>query len=681
MKKLLLVILSVVLVQVAGAQIDRSTYPEPGPAPEIKLGDVASFTLPNGLKVFVVENRKLPRIAFSLVLDRDPLLQGEKAGMLDLFGDMMMGGTASRSKDELDEEVDFIGASLSATSTSLFASALTKNRDKIVELMTDVLYNPIFPENELDKLKRQAISGLAASKDDPNSISGRLTAALNYGKDHPYGETYSEASINNITTQDVKQYYATYFKPNISYLAIVGDISSEEAEKLVMTHFSKWEKGEVPSHRYTIPSVPATSKVALVDRSSAVQTVVNITYPLEMSLSHPDFFITRLMNYVLGGGASSRLFMNLREDKGFTYGAYSSIGSDKLVTSFSARASVKQTATDSAIHEMIYEIKNLAENGVTEDELQAAKANLGGSFGRSLESPSTIASFAINTERYGLPEDFYPTYLQQLNAVTVEDVNNAARKYLKPENLYITAVGNGREIGEKLKVFGEVTRYTNMGDVEKEIDLGDEALDASGVLQAYLEAIGGADAAENIKTVKMELTTEIQGNQITMITVQDTPNEIMIQKVLMAGTEVSKTMMKEGKATVSAMGQSQTLPDEQFEYLKMSMWAIPELFYETMGYTLTVDGVTEIEGELAYKLIIANPTGGELVNYYSVASGLKLRSDDSLSGETTYKNYETFEGVLLPVSLSVQSPMIPVPLDFEVRELEVNGALSDQDLN
>ncbi|MCC5937243.1 MAG: insulinase family protein [Lunatimonas sp.] len=680
MKKLLLIILSVVLVQVAGAQIDRSTYPEPGPAPEIKLGDVASFTLPNGLKVFVVENRKLPRIAFSLVLDRDPLLQGEKAGMLDLYGDMMMGGTASRSKDELDEEVDFIGASLSATSTSLFASALTKNRDKIVELMTDVLYNPIFPENELDKLKKQAISGLAASKDDPNSISGRLTAALNYGKDHPYGETYSEATINHITTQDIKQYYATYFKPNISYLAIVGDISSEEAETLVREHFSKWEKGEVPSHRYAMPTVPPASKVALVDRSSSVQTVVNITYPLEMRLSHPDFFVTRLMNYVLGGGASSRLFMNLREDKGYTYGAYSSIGSDKLVTSFSARASVKQTATDSAIHEMIYEIRNLAENGVTEDELQAAKANLGGSFGRSLESPSTIASFAINTERYGLPDDFYATYLQQLNAVTVEDVNKAARKYLMPDNLYITAVGNGREIGEKLQVFGDLTRYTNMGDVEKEIDLGEEALDASGILQAYLQAIGGASAAEGIKTVKMELATEIQGNQITMITVQDTPNEIMVQKVLMGGTEVSKTVMKDGKATVSAMGQSQTLPDEQFEYLKMSMWSVPELFYETMGYTLTVDGVTEVEGEAAYKLIVANPTGGELINYYSVATGLKLRSDDSLSGETTYKSYEAFEGVLLPVSLSVQSPMIPVPLEFEVKELEVNGSISDQDL-
>jgi len=680
MKKLLLIILSVVLVQVAGAQIDRSTYPEPGPAPEIKLGDVASFSLPNGLKVFVVENRKLPRIAFSLVLDRDPLLQGEKAGMLDLYGDMMMGGTASRSKDELDEEVDFIGASLSATSTSLFASALTKNSDKIVELMTDVLYNPIFPENELDKLKKQAISGLAASKDDPNSISGRLTAALNYGKDHPYGETYSEATINHITTQDIKQYYATYFKPNISYLAIVGDISSEEAETLVREHFSKWEKGEVPSHRYAMPTVPPASKVALVDRSSAVQTVVNITYPLEMRLSHPDFFVTRLMNYVLGGGASSRLFMNLREDKGYTYGAYSSIGSDKLVTSFSARASVKQTATDSAIHEMIYEIRNLAENGVTEDELQAAKANLGGSFGRSLESPSTIASFAINTERYGLPDDFYATYLQQLNAVTVEDVNKAARKYLMPDNLYITAVGNGREIGEKLQVFGDLTRYTNMGDVEKEIDLGEEALDASGILQAYLQAIGGASAAEGIKTVKMELATEIQGNQITMITVQDTPNEIMVQKVLMGGTEVSKTVMKDGKATVSAMGQSQTLPDEQFEYLKMSMWSVPELFYETMGYTLTVDGVTEVEGEAAYKLIVANPTGGELINYYSVATGLKLRSDDSLSGETTYKNYEAFEGVLLPVSLSVQSPMIPVPLEFEVKELEVNGPISDQDL-
>lgn len=681
MKKLLVYILPLLLLQPVLAQIDRSTYPEPGPAPEIKLGDAASFTLENGLKVFVVENRKLPRVAISLVLDRDPLLEKDNAGMLGLFGEMMIGGTSNRNKDELDEEVDFIGASLSASSTSLFASSLKKNQEKILELMTDVLYNPIFPEEELDKLKKQAISGLAASKDDPNSISSRLTSALNFGKDHPYGEIETEATINAVTVTDIKNYYQTYFKPNIAYLAIVGDISSEEAENLVKNHFASWEKGDVPSHTYPLPSAPSQNKVALVDRPASVQTVVNITYPMEMKTGHPDFLTTRLLNYVLGGGASSRLFMNLREDKGFTYGAYSSIGSDKLVTSFSARASVNQTATDSAIHEFLYEIKKMVEGGVTEEELVAAKADLSGSFGRSLESPSTIASFAINTQRYGLPDDFYATYLQRLNAVTVDQVNAAAKKYLKPENMYITAVGNAKEIEEKLKVFGEVTRFTNMASPEREIDTSDFNLSATEVLDAYLTAIGGEEAAEKIKTTKINMSAEVQGNKLNMITVQDSENDVMVQRMLMGGNEMSKTLLKDGKATVSAMGQSQVLPDEQFEYLKMSMYIVPELQYETMGYTISSDGVKDIDGETVYKVLITNPTGGEVSNYYSTATGLKIRSEDSINGVISYGRYEEFEGVLLPVQLSVESPMIPFPLNFEVDDLEVNVPLTLEELN
>lgn len=681
MKKILLYILPFLFLQPALAQVDRSTYPDPGPAPEIKLGDAASFTLENGLKVFVVENRKLPRVAFSLVLDRDPLLEKDKTGMLGLFGEMMMGGTSNRSKDELDEEVDFIGASLNATSTSLFASSLKKNQDKILDLMTDVLYNPIFPEEELDKLKKQAISGLAASKDDPNSISGRLTSALNYGKDHPYGETETEATINAITLEAIKDYYSTYFKPNIAYLAVVGDITSEEVEGLLNAQFALWEKAEVPTHTYALPQVPTQNKVALVDRPASVQTVVNITYPMEMSTNHPDFLTTRLLNYILGGGASSRLFMNLREDKGFTYGAYSSIGSDKLVTSFSARASVNQSATDSAIHEFLYEIKKMVDSGVTEEELVAAKANLSGSFGRSLESPSTIASFAINTQRYGLPDDFYATYLRRLNAVTVEQVNEAAKKYLKPENMYITAVGNAKEIGEKLKVFGEVSRYTNMADPEREIDTSELNLSATEVLDAYLAAIGGEEAAEKIKTAKISMSAEVQGNKLNMIILQDSENQVMVQRMLMMGNEVSKTQLKEGKATVSAMGQSQTLPDEQFEYLKMSMWIVPELHYETMGYTISSDGVKDIDGQTAYRVLISNPTGGEIVNYYSTATGLKIRNEDTISGVTSYGRYEAFNGVLLPVELSVESPMIPFPLNFQVDDIEVNVSFTPEELN
>src|SRR5690606_36512489 len=178
----LLLIIALFISSVGFAQIDRTKLPEPGPAPEIKLGDVEDFSLPNGLKVFVVENHKLPRVAFSLVLERDPLFEGDKAGMTGFVGEMLTAGTASRTKEQLDEEVDFIGASSSAGSTSLYGSSLKKHQHKILELMSDVLFNPVFPRSELDKLKKQALTGLAAAKDNPDAISSLLTNALVYAK-------------------------------------------------------------------------------------------------------------------------------------------------------------------------------------------------------------------------------------------------------------------------------------------------------------------------------------------------------------------------------------------------------------------------------------------------------------------------------------------------------------------
>ncbi|MDN3689031.1 insulinase family protein [Cyclobacterium jeungdonense] len=682
MKNLSILLFAWLFTGTVFAQVDRSVLPEPGPAPTIAFDKPATFTLDNGLKVFVVPNDKLPRVSFYLILDRDPLLEGEKAGLTSFVGDMMMAGTESRTKDELDEAVDFIGASLSASSTSLSGSSLKKHQDKILDLMSDVLNNPVFPEDELDKLKKQTLTSIASSKDNPDYLANLISNALVYGKDHPYGEPMTEKTVENVTLEDIREYYKTFFKPNIAYLAMVGDIEETEARKLAESYFASWEKGEVPEFDYAKPELPAENKVALHDRSSAVQSVINVSYPVEMDLENPDFMATRVLNFILGEGFNSRLNGNLRETKGYTYGARSNFGSDRLIARFSANTSVRNAVTDSSVHEILYEIRNIAENGITKEELETAKANLSGRFGRSLENPNTIATFAINTARYGLSDDYYSNYLKRLEALTVEDINAAAEKYMKPENLYITVVGNGSEIKDGLARFGEVELYSNEGDKVQEINLSDVNTTASDVLDQYFAAIGGKDAAAGIHSSKMEMSAEVQGTQLTMFAVHDMENQRMIQKVMMMGNEASKTVLKDGEATVSAMGQSQTLTDEQYEDVKMaSLWLIPELYYESMGYTLELDGAAEIEGEAAYKLVVTNPTGGKVINYYSMDSGLKLKSENQISGETTYSDYQEFEGVKIPVTMVLKSPMIPVPLNSKVENLELNVPLSDQDFN
>ena len=678
MKKLFIYFILSIFSTAAIAQIDRSKMPEPGPAPEIRFGDAESFTLKNGLKVFVIENNKLPRVTYSLILDRDPILEVDKAGMLGFVGEMMTAGTKNRSKDKFNEEIDFLGAGISATATSLSASTLTKHQEKVLELMADVLYNPLFPEDELAKLKTQSKSALALAKNDPSTISSVLSNKLVYGSNHPYGEVETEATIENITVDDVKKYYDTYFKPNIAYLAIVGDVSLAEARKLVEKHFSTWKKEDVPSFTYALPAVPSKNVVALVDRPSSQQSVINITYPIQNHLPSEDFLASRIVGQVLGGGGSGRLFMNLREDKGYTYGAYASIGSDRLVASFSAGASVRGTATDSAVYEIIYEIKNMFENGITQEELAAAKSNLSGSFGRSLENPSTVANFAINTERYGLPKDFYNTYLQRLNALTVEEVNTAAKKFLKPENMYITVVGNGAQVKEGLLAFGEVKPFTNMGEPERMVAMS-EGTTAEDVLAKFFEAVGGKDAITKIKTAKVESLAEIQGMSLGMNYFYDEEKAAFSNKVIMMGGVMSNTVMKDGQMTITAQGQSQTLPAEQFEAARLTMFIYPELHFEALGYGMMLDGIKDVDGEDAYKITIMNEAGISTDYYYGVESGLRIKTDGQVSGEITYSDYKEVNGVKFPMKMVIKSPMIPMPIPTEVKKVEFNKPLKAED--
>ncbi|WP_192346439.1 pitrilysin family protein [Algoriphagus sp. Y33] len=674
-------VLSLLVSVVSFAQVDRSQFPKAGPAPIIKIGEAETFTLDNGLKVFVVENDKLPRVSFTLVLERDPLFEGDKAGLTGFVGQMMKAGTTSRTKDQIDEEIDFIGANLGVSSTTVSASSLKKHQEKILDLMVDVLYNPIFPEEELEKLKKQSLTALATSKDEPNAISGRLSSAMVYGKDHPYGEVETETSLSKVTVEDVKDYYTTFFKPNIAYLAIVGDMSKSEAEEVVKKYFSEWERGDVPKFTYDAPAPPSKKMVGLVDRSSSVQTVIDIAQPIDLTLGDEDYISSRVLNQIFGGGSSSRLFMNLREDKGYTYGAYSSFSADKLIGQFSANASVRTEVTDSAIVEFIYEINRLVDEGVTEEELEKAKSNLAGSFGRSLESPSTIANFALNIERYGLPKDYYETYLQKMNALTVADINETAKKLIDPNKLFITAVGNGTEIKDKLAQFGEVTLYDNMGFPAKEMAAVDADMTSAKVIDNYIAAIGGLDKATSIKSAKLEMQAEVMGTQLTIELIHDDANMRFAQKTLVGGNVMQTSVVKDGKGSASVQGQSMAMTDEQVDAAKLSTYFLPELHYQTMGYTLTLDGIKDVEGTPAYKIIVATPLGSSVNNYYSVESGLKIKNENPVSGDTFYSDYQEKNGVLIPMTQTIKSAMIPVPLEAKVTGLELNPELNEEDFN
>ncbi len=398
MKKIISIIFAVSLVSGIYAQkLDRSIKPKAAPAPEIKLGTPESFTLPNGLKVFVVEKHTLPEVSFSLSLDIDPILEGDMTGYISAAGQLLGRGTKNRTKQQLNEEIDFIGATLSTYSTGIYASSLKKHEDKLLTLMSDVLMNAEFKQEELDKIKKQTKSSLESSKDDPDAIAANVRSVLLYSNKHPYGEVTTEKSVDNITLEKCNEYYHTYFKPNVAYLAIVGDITLAEAKPLVEKYFGSWKKAEVPTHKYRTPFPSKTTQVDFVHKEGATQSVINITYPVNLKHNSPDVVKARIMNAILGGSATARLFMDLREGHGFTYGAYSRLSADELVGSFNASAKVRNEVTDSSIIQFLFELNKMVKENVTEEELQNVKNYMTGTFAYSLQDPKTIARFAINT--------------------------------------------------------------------------------------------------------------------------------------------------------------------------------------------------------------------------------------------------------------------------------------------
>ncbi|MEM7509744.1 MAG: pitrilysin family protein [Bacteroidota bacterium] len=659
------------------AQIDRTKAPEPGPAPKIQIGKAESFELDNGLKVFLVENHKLPRVSFSLTLDRDPLTEGDKVGYISMAGDLMSRGTTTRSKDDIDAEVDFIGASLSTFSTGAFGSSLKKHMPTMLELMTDVLFNPTFPEEELEKIKTEAMSGIKGSKENPGAIAGNVRSAVLYGMDHPYGEVQREEFIENISVEDCKAYYEKYFRPNIGYLVIVGDIDMTEAKPLVEEYFGNWEKGNVPEFEYETPSKPSSRKVAIGDKSGAVQTVLSVAYPVELKLGDEDYIAARVMNSILGGSFGSRLMQNLRETHGYTYGSRSSLSQDRLVGSFQAGASVRNEVTDSAVYEILFELDKIANNPVEAEELEKAKAILTGSFSRSLESPQTVARFALNQNLYNLPDDYYETYLEKLNALTLDDIQAVAKKYITPENAYVVAVGDAKLLEEKLASFGEITKYDYYGDVMKDADPSlSEGISAKDVVEKYLNAVGGAAKLSEVTATKMIMELEVQGQKIEMTTTRQDPNKFsLVQKLppAMGGAEMKQIFDGEKGLMTSPMG-NQPFPEDQIKEMKYSATNFMELNYEAKGLTAEFNGVKNLDGQQVYELTFSSEDGFSVVRSYNIDTGFLVKNVQG-GQSAEYQNYAEANGIMFPHTILVSTPMGKFPAN--VTSIEVNPEIDD----
>ena len=681
MKKFIYIAASLFLTMTMQAQ-DRP-QPKAGPAPSININKPQSFVLKNGLKVLVVENHKLPRVSFNLTLDNPPYAEGTKKGVSDLLSSMIGNGTQSVSKNAFNEEIDFLGANINFWDSGASANGLSRYSKRILELMADGALNPLFVQEEFEKEKEKLIEGLKSEEKSVTAIAGRVENVLTYGKEHYKGEYTSEETLNNVTLNDVVLNYNTYFAPGNAYLVIVGDVNFKEVKKEVERLFGKWKKATAPQLTYSDPKDVQYSQINFIDVPNAVQSEIALVNLSNLKMTDKEYFAALLANQILGGGGEGRLFLNLREKHGWTYGAYSSIGSGKYINKFRSGSSVRNVVTDSAIVEVFNELKKIRTELVSEEDLKNAKAKYIGNFVMQIEKPSTIAGYALNKETQGLPEDFYENYIKNINAVTAEDIKNAANKYFLADKTRVVIVGKAGDVlpgletmskREKLPIFyfDKFGNPTEKPAVKKAVPAG---VTAQTVLNDYIKAIGGDKAVKNVKTLAVMSAGTVQGTPLELV-VKTAPKKLGVEMKAM-GMTMMKQVVNDKEAYMVQQGQRKDFKDQELKDMQAEATTFKELALLTdKGVTLA--GIENVNGVDAYAV-----KSGKYTYFYDVKTGFKVaeakeleQGGQKMTQTTYYQDYKDVKGLKFPYKTIMN---VGIEIELITTEVKINEGVTDAD--
>ncbi|MFN6013702.1 MAG: M16 family metallopeptidase [Flavobacteriales bacterium] len=685
MKKYI-ILTGLLLPAVLFGQLDRSVKPAPAKAPSINIKDSEVFNTANGITVILSENHKLPRVSFDFVMGSDPRVEGSKAGLSDMAASLLLSGTTNRSKDQLDAEKDYIGASLDASESSITLSCLTKHMDKGLTLMQDVIMNANFPQSEFDRIKKQNESGLMAAKSDPGTMADNAEKRINF-PNHPYGDVMTEATLNNITREDVVNYFKSTFTPKGSYLVIVGDITKEQATKIVDQYFSKWNGPEQFKAETGDGQFNKGNRVIFVKKPGAVQSVIQVSFPVKMRTGDNNQLPLSVLNGILGGGGfGTRLMQNLREDKAYTYGCYSSLNITEDGSWLTIGGNFRNEITDSAITQILFELDKITNGYVSDEELNLTKSSMAGGFARSLERPQTIARFALNIIKNNLNKDYYQTYLKRLEAVNKEDILTMAQTYFTAKNCNIVVVGN-EEILDRLKQFdtdGKIELLDAFGNEVKEMKKADISKDE--LINKYIYAVtkttsmkAAIKKMKKIKSVekKMDLTLAQIPFPLKNTEVWIAPNiegqklegqGRVFQKSYFDGPNGASTSMQTGKKDMTA---------QEIDAKKKSFGLFPEMNYSISGITYEIIGIEVINNTDAYVLKL-NDGETESFDYYDAKTFMKIKSvsirkegDETVETSATYSDYKEISGLLFPHDINIS--MGEAAFAGKVTSITVNG--------
>jgi len=456
-------LLAVQSVASAQGTVDRTKPPELGPPPRVSLPPILTRQLPNGLKLLIVEQHELPLADFVLLVGSggtaDP---AGKTGVANLTASMLREGTTTRKSLDIADQISFLGISLSPQasweSSTLSLHTPTAQLDSALALFADVALHPSFPANEFERIKKNRLTELLQLRDQGPAIANLVFPAILYGNAHPYGSPLSgtESTVTSLSTSDLQSYYQANFKPNNATLIIVGDVNPAQIEQKINALFGSWQRGDVPQLTYGEPPNAGATTIYLVDKPGAAQSSFRIG-AVGVPRSTKDYFALTVMNTILGGSFSSRLNQNLREARGYTYGAGSRFDMRRAAGPFTATAEIVSAKSDSALLQFMKELNGIRQS-VPADELSRAKRYLQLQLPGNFETTQQIAAALVPVALYGLPLDYYNNYVQSVENVTQADVNRVAQQYINPGSLAIVIVGDRKTIEQGL-------RATNVGPI------------------------------------------------------------------------------------------------------------------------------------------------------------------------------------------------------------------------
>ena len=435
---------------------------EPQVAGRVKLPPQVRAKLDNGLQLIMVEDHELALFTAYLLIKSGATFDPQgKAGLANITNEMLRLGTTHRSSEQIDLELDSIGARLSISSnwdgTYVSISAISRKFDQALDIFSDVVLNPTFPEKELDILKSRLLGELKVSKDRPQIIASESFDKLLFGK-HPYAQPLegTEESVSSISREDILAFYQKYFIPNNAVMVVAGDINPQQIKDKIAARLNQWKKGKLPEGRWAPVAPPQGLNIYLIDKPDLTQSEIRMGH-LGISRDNKDYFRLQVMNYNLGGGGFlSRLMKHIRAEKGYTYGIYSSYGARKLVGPFLVSTFTPNKTTINVIQESLEIVKDIHDNGITPEELASAKNYLISSYPSRFETISDVAYQILGIELYGLGEKYVETYQERIDQITLEDVKRVAGKYLDPANLLIVVVSKAEEVKSDLEGMGKV---------------------------------------------------------------------------------------------------------------------------------------------------------------------------------------------------------------------------------